>query len=76
VVEKLARGLFRAKTELEMPFGAGFGASGAGALGCAYALNAHFDLGLTATRRHALLTKPRSVMERVWETSSLRIRAA
>jgi pantoate kinase len=48
VVEKLARGPVRAKTELEMPFGAGFGASGAGALGCAYALNAHFDLGLTA----------------------------
>jgi pantoate kinase len=48
VVEKLARGSVRAKTELEMPFGAGFGASGAGALGCAYALNAHFDLGLTA----------------------------
>jgi pantoate kinase len=50
VVEKLARKPVRAKTELEMPFGAGFGASGAGALGCAYALNAHFDLGLTATR--------------------------
>jgi len=48
VVEKLAREPVRAKTELEMPFGAGFGASGAGALGCAYALNAHFDLGLTA----------------------------
>ena len=48
VVEKLARGPVRARTELEMPFGAGFGASGAGALGCAYALNAHFDLGLTA----------------------------
>jgi pantoate kinase len=48
VVEKLAFGPVRAKTELEMPFGAGFGASGAGALGCAYALNAHFDLGLTA----------------------------
>jgi pantoate kinase len=48
VVEKLARKPVRAKTELEMPFGAGFGASGAGALGCAYALNAHFDLGLTA----------------------------
>jgi len=31
-----------------MPFGAGFGASGAGALGCAYALNSLFDLGLTA----------------------------
>ena len=48
VVEKLARGPVRARTELEMPLGAGFGASGAGALGCAYALNAHFDLGLTA----------------------------
>jgi len=48
VVEKMARGPVRARTVLEMPFGAGFGASGAGALGCAYALNAHFDLGLTA----------------------------
>jgi pantoate kinase len=48
VVEKLARKPVRVKTELEMPFGAGFGASGAGALGCAYALNSHFDLGLTA----------------------------
>jgi pantoate kinase len=48
VVDKLARKPVRARTELEMPFGAGFGASGAGALGCAYALNAHFDLGLTA----------------------------
>lgn len=48
VAEKLARKPVRVKTELEMPFGAGFGASGAGALGCAYALNAHFDLGLTA----------------------------
>jgi pantoate kinase len=48
VVEKLAKKPVRVKTELEMPFGAGFGASGAGALGCAYALNSHFDLGLTA----------------------------
>jgi len=48
VVEKVARKPVRMKTVLEMPFGAGFGASGAGALGCAYALNAHFDLGLTA----------------------------
>lgn len=48
VVEKLARKPVRVKTELQMPFGAGFGASGAGALGCAYALNSHFDLGLTA----------------------------
>jgi pantoate kinase len=48
VVEKLAKKPVRVKTELKMPFGAGFGASGAGALGCAYALNSHFDLGLTA----------------------------
>ena len=48
VVEKLAKKPVRVTTELEMPFGAGFGASGAGALGCAYALNAHFDLGLTS----------------------------
>ncbi len=48
VVEKLAKKPVRVKTELQMPFGAGFGASGAGALGCAYALNSHFDLGLTA----------------------------
>jgi pantoate kinase len=48
VVEKLAKGPVRVKTELQMPFGAGFGASGAGALGCAYALNSLFDLGLTA----------------------------
>jgi pantoate kinase len=50
VVDKLARLPVRVKTELDMPFGAGFGASGAGALGCAYALNAHFDLGLTANQ--------------------------
>lgn len=48
VVEELAKEPVRVKTELAMPFGAGFGASGAGALGCAYALNSHFDLGLTA----------------------------
>jgi len=48
VVEKLAKGPVRVKTELQMPFGAGFGASGAGALSCAYALNSFFDLGLTA----------------------------
>jgi pantoate kinase len=48
VVEKLARRPVRVKTELQMPSGSGFGASGAGALGCAYALNSHFDLGLTA----------------------------
>jgi len=48
VVERLAKAPVRVKTELQMPFGAGFGASGAGALGCAYALNSLFNLGLTA----------------------------
>ena len=37
-----------------MPLGAGFGASGAGALGAAYALNAYFDLGLTANGAAAI----------------------
>lgn len=50
VVDRLARSPVRVKTELDMPLGSGFGASGAGALGCAYALNAHFDLGLTANQ--------------------------
>lgn len=54
VVEKLAKGPVRVKTELQMPFGAGFGASGAGALGCAYALNSFFDLGLTANQAAAV----------------------
>lgn len=48
VVEKMARSPVRVKTQLDMPLGAGFGASGAGALGAAYALNAYFDLGMTA----------------------------
>jgi pantoate kinase len=48
VVDRLARSPVRICTQLEMPLGSGFGASGAGALGCAYALNALFDLGLTA----------------------------
>lgn len=48
VVDRLARSPVQVKTELDMPLGSGFGASGAGALGCALALNAHFDLGLTA----------------------------
>ncbi|HOG97318.1 MAG TPA: GHMP kinase, partial [Methanothrix soehngenii] len=48
VIERLARSPVRVKTDMNMPFGSGFGASGAGALGCAYALNHHFDLGLTA----------------------------
>ncbi len=54
VVERLAKGPVRVKTELQMPFGAGFGASGAGALGCAYALNSFFDLGLTADQAAAI----------------------
>ena len=54
VVEKLAKEPVRVNTELSMPFGAGFGASGAGALGCAYALNSYFDLGLTANEAAAV----------------------
>ena len=54
VVSKLAKEPIRVKTELSMPFGAGFGASGAGALGCAYALNSYFDLGLTADQAAAV----------------------
>jgi pantoate kinase len=54
VVDRLARSPVRVKTVLDMPFGAGFGSSGAGALGCAYALNAHFDLGLTANQAAAV----------------------
>lgn len=50
VVDRLACSPVRVATELDMPFGSGFGASGAGSLGCAYALNAHFDLGLTANQ--------------------------
>ncbi len=50
VVERMAMSRLpvRVKTQLDMPLGAGFGASGAGALGAAYALNAYFNLGLTA----------------------------
>jgi len=50
VVDALAISPVRVKTRLEMPLGSGFGASGAGALGCAYALNAHFELGLLANQ--------------------------
>lgn len=55
VAERLAGGAgpVRVKTDLEMPFGAGFGASGAGSLGAAYALNSFFDLGLTANQAAA-----------------------
>jgi pantoate kinase len=48
------RGPVRLRTELEMPFGAGFGASGAGALGAAYAISSCFDLGLTANQAAAV----------------------
>lgn len=60
VAERLAgrlngdRGPVRLKTNLEMPFGAGFGASGAGALGAAYALNSIFGLGLTSNQAAAV----------------------
>jgi len=54
VVEKLAKEPVWVRTELSMSFGAGFGASGAGALGCAYALNSLFDLGLTANEAAAV----------------------
>lgn len=54
VVDSLAQYPVKVKTKLDMPFGAGFGASGAGALGCAYALNAYFDLGLTANQAAAV----------------------
>jgi len=54
VVEKLAKEPVRVKTELSMPLGAGFGASGAGALGCAYALNSGLNLGLTANEAAAV----------------------
>ena len=54
VVERLAKAPVLVKTDLQMPLGAGFGASGAGALGCAYALNSGFHLGLTANEAAAV----------------------
>jgi pantoate kinase len=54
VVERLARSPVRVKTQLDMPLGSGFGASGGGALGCAYALNSIFDLGLLANQAAAV----------------------
>jgi pantoate kinase len=54
VVNQLARSPVRVETKLYMPLGSGFGASGAGALGCAYALNSLFDLGLTANQAAAV----------------------
>jgi pantoate kinase len=50
VVDHLATSPVRVETQLDMPLGSGFGASGAGALGCAYALNSLFDLGLLANQ--------------------------
>lgn len=50
VVDSLAPSPVRVETELDMIMGAGFGASGAGALSCAYALNHLFDLGLTSNQ--------------------------
>jgi pantoate kinase len=50
VVDRLARSPVRIETKLDMPLGSGFGASGGGALGCAYALNSLFDLGLLANQ--------------------------
>lgn len=50
VLDRLAKSPVTVKTQLDMPLGSGFGASGAGALGCAYALNAHFDLGMMANQ--------------------------
>jgi pantoate kinase len=49
VVERLSPTPVRVETELHMPSGSGFGASGAGALSCAYALNQAFGLGLFAS---------------------------
>jgi len=54
VAERLAIRPVRVETELQMPSGSGFGASGAGALGAAYALNSYFDLGLTADQAAAV----------------------
>ncbi len=50
VAEKMARRPVRIMTQLDMPLGSGFGASGAGALGAALALNAFFDLGQTSSQ--------------------------
>lgn len=54
VVDQLARSPVRVETQLDMPLGSGFGASGGGALGCAYALNSIFDLGLLANQAAAV----------------------
>jgi len=48
VATRLAPLPVRVETELSMPLGSGFGASGAGALSSAYAINQAFGLGLLA----------------------------
>lgn len=50
VLDRLAKSPVKVMTQLDMPLGAGFGASGAGALGCAYALNSYFNLGMMANQ--------------------------
>jgi len=50
VIDRLAKSPVTVRTKLDMPLGSGFGASGAGALGCAYILNAHFNLGMMANQ--------------------------
>lgn len=49
VATRLAPLPVRVETELSMPLGSGFGASGAGALSSAYAINQAFGLGLFAS---------------------------
>lgn len=50
VADRLAKSPVKVMTQLDMPLGAGFGASGAGALGCGLALNSHFNLGMMANQ--------------------------
>lgn len=50
VLDFLAPSPVRLHTDLQMVMGAGFGASGCGALGAAYLLNAHFKLALTSNQ--------------------------
>ena len=53
-IVKRSKSPVRVRTWLDMPLGSGFGASGAGALGCAYVLNANFDLGQTSNQAAAV----------------------
>ena len=50
VLDRLAKSPMIVRTKLDMPLGSGFGASGAGALGCGLALNSHFNLGMMANQ--------------------------